>query len=488
MQKNLKSKTIGGFFWRFAERCGAQGVQFIVSIVLARLLAPELFGVIALITVFTNILQVFVDSGLGSALIQKKDADDLDFSSVFYFNFAMCSILYIAMFFLAPFIDKVIYNGEYDNLTTYIRVLSLVLVISGVKNIQQAYVSRKMIFKKFFFATLGGTIIAAIVGILMAYRGLGVWAIIAQNLVNKTIDTCVLWFTVKWRPKLMFSFKRLKGLWSYGWKLLCSALIDTVYNNLRQLLIGKFYTSSDLSFYNRGKQFPEVVVTNINTSIDSVLLPAMSKEQDDKTHVKAMTRRSIKTSSFIMWPLMMGLAAVGNNLISLILTDKWLPCVPYLYVFCFVYAFFPIHTANLNAIKAMGRSDVFLKLEIVKKTVGLILVFSTIFISVYAVALSMAISTVISSFINAYPNKKLLDYSYFEQIKDILPSIGIALFMAVVVYLIGLVKLPLIIILIIQLFAGAIIYLSLSYLFKLETFMYLLNMLKKVLNRIKNKN
>lgn len=481
MSTSLKSKTIGGFFWRFAERCGAQGVQFIVSLLLARILAPELFGVVALITVFTNILQVFIESGLGTALIQKKDADDLDFSTVFYFNILMCTVLYLVMFFAAPFIDKVIYEGQYENLTAYIRVMCLVLIISGVKNIQQAYVSRKMIFKRFFFATLGGTIVAAIVGIAMALNGFGVWAIIAQNLVNNGINTCVLWITVKWRPKLMFSFNRLKGLFSYGWKLLVSSLIDTVYNNLRQLLIGKYYSSNDLSFYNRGKQFPEVVVTNINTSIDSVLLPAMSKEQDDKAHVKAMTRRSIKTSSFIIWPIMMGLAATGENLITLILTDKWLSCVPYLYVFCFVYAFHPIHTANLNAIKAMGRSDIFLKLEIIKKAVGLILVFSTVFISVYALALSMAISTIISSFVNAFPNKKLLNYSYFEQIKDILPSIAISLFMAVVVYLIGLIKLPLAVILLIQICSGGIIYLGLSYLFKLESFTYLLGMIKNII-------
>lgn len=479
---NLKQKTLSGFFWRFAERCGAQGVSFIVSLVLARLIVPKMFGVVALITVFTNILQVFVDSGLGSALIQKKDADDLDFSSVFYFNFGMCTLLYVGMFFAAPFIDKVAYAGKYDNLTSYIRVLSLVLVISGVKNIQQAYVSRKMIFKRFFFATLGGTIMAAIVGISLAfylppkYR---VWAIIAQNLTNKTIDTIVLWFTVKWRPKLMFSFSRLKGLWSYGWKLLCSALIEVGYNNIRQLLIGSLYTSSDLAFYNRGKQFPEVIVSNINTSIDSVLFPAMSKEQNDKVKIKTMTRRSIKISSFILWPIMMGLAAVAEPMITLIIGVKWLKSVLFLRIFCISFAFYPIHTANLNSIKALGRSDIFLKLEILKKVVGVTLLLSTIFISVEAMAYSLLVSSVCSQIINTYPNKKLLNYSYLEQLKDIAPCVLISVFMAAVVYLIGLININYIVLLFIQILVGIIVYLGLSVLFKIDS----LNYIKDIINK-----
>ena len=481
---NLKSKTLSGFFWRFAERCGAQGVGFIVSLVLARLIVPKMFGVVALITVFTNILQVFVDSGLGSALIQKKDADDLDFSSVFYFNFGMCTLLYVGMFFAAPFIDKVAYAGKYDNLTSYIRVLSLVLVISGVKNIQQAYVSRKMIFKRFFFATLGGTIMAAIVGISLAfylppeYR---VWAIIAQNLTNKTIDTIVLWFTVKWRPKLMFSFSRLKGLWTYGWKLLCSALIEVGYNNIRQLLIGSLYTSSDLAFYNRGKQFPEIIIANINTSIDSVLFPAMSKEH--KARVKAMTRRSIKISSFIIWPMMMGLVAVAEPLIKLIIGANWLDSVLFLRIFCVTFAFWPIHTANLNSIKALGRSDIFLKLEILKKVVGVTLLLSTIFISVEAMAYSLFVSSVCSQIINTYPNKKLLNYSYLEQLKDIAPCVLISVFMAAVVYLIGLININYIVLLAIQIVAGATIYFGFSALFRIDSLNYSIELIKKLYNK-----
>ena len=477
---NIKNKTVSGLIWRFMERCGAQGVNFVVSIILARLLAPELYGTIALITVFTAILEIFVDSGMGNALIQKKDADDVDFSSVFYFNMLMCVVLYGVMFISAPYIAKFYKDSE---LTPIVRVMSLVLIISGLKNVQQAYVSRTMQFKRFFFATLGGTIVAAVVGIWMAYEGYGVWALVAQNLVNKVIDTTVLWFTVKWRPKLLFSIKRLKGLVSYGWKLLASSLLDTVYNNLRQLIIGKLYSSSDLAFYNRGKQFPNFVITNINTSIDSVLFPAMSSQQDDTERVRSMTRRSIKISSYIMWPLMMGLAFTATSIVSLVLTDKWLPCVPFLRIFCFVYVFFPIHTANLNAIKAMGRSDLFLKLEVIKKVIGLIVLVCTMWFGVEAMTYSLLVTNIISQIINAYPNRQLLGYSYIDQIKDILPSIAMALFMGFCILDVELLNLGAIATLMIQIVLGIIIYIWLSIIFKVDSFYYLMDMVKEIKNR-----
>ena len=472
--------VVNNFIWRFAERCGAQAVTLIVSIVLARILIPSDFGTVSLVMVFTTIMQVFVDSGLGTALIQKKDADDLDFSSVFYFNFAVCLILYAVMFMAAPLIAG-FYNDT--SLTSIIRVISLTIIISGVKGIQQSYVSRNMLFKSFFFATLGGTIFSAFLGIGMAYAGCGVWSIVAQQLSNTAIDTLILWITVKWRPKKMFSWERLKGLLSYGWKLLASSLLDTVYNNLRNLIIGKIYTSADLAYYNQGDKFPKVIVTNINASIDSVLLPSMAGEQDHRDRVKSMTRRAIKTSTYIMAPLMMGLMFCAEPVVKLLLTDKWLPCVPYLRIFCFTYMFWPIHTANLNAIKAMGRSDLFLKLEIVKKIMGLTLLLLTMRISVMAMAYSLIVSGVCSQVINSWPNWKLLDYNYFEQLRDILPSIVMALLMGIIVYFVGLLRLPTIIVLFIQIIAGAAIYVGTSALLHLEEFEYLFGMVKSFLKR-----
>lgn len=477
---NTEKKIISNFMWRFAERSGAQVVSFIVSIVLARILLPEDYGTIALVTVFTSILQVFVDSGLGTALIQKKDADDLDFSSVFYFNFVVCLILYAGMFIASPYI-ALFYNDI--TLTSVIRVLSLTIVISGVKGIQQAYVSRNMLFKRFFYSTIGGTIFSAFLGIGMAYAGLGVWALVAQQLSNTAIDTIILWITVKWRPRKAFSWKRLRTLLTFGWKLLISALLDTSYNNLRNLIIGKLYSSADLSFYNQGDKFPKVIVTNINTSIDSVLLPTMSSAQDDKERVKQMTRRAIKTSTYVMAPLMMGLAFCAEPIVRIVLTDKWLPCIPFLRIFCITYMFWPVHTANLNAINAMGRSDWFLKLEIIKKIMGMTILLSTMWFGVMAMAYSLLLSSVLSQIINSWPNRILLGYGYLEQVRDFAPGILLAVGMGICVYCIGFLPLPIVVTLVIQIIVGAAIYIIVSALMKLEEFEYLLEMVKSFLKK-----
>lgn len=473
-------KVMNNLFWRFFERMGAKGVEFVVSIILARLLDPSIYGTVALSTVFISIISVFVDSGLGNALIQKKNADDTDFSTVFYFNVVFCIMLYTLLFIAAPFIAK-FYNKP--ELTSIIRVLGITIIVSGLKNVQQAYVSRNMMFKRFFYATLSGTVIAAIIGIILAYSGHGVWAIVYQHIINLIVDTLILWFTVKWRPKRLFSFARLKELYSYGWKLLASSLIDTVYRDLRQLLIGKVYSSADLAFYNKAKQFPQFLTANINTSINSVLFPALSSVQNDKDRVKAMTRRAMKTSVYIMAPLMAGLAVCGEQIVSILLTDKWLPLVPYLYVFCITQLFLPLHTSNLNAIKAMGRSDLFLKLEIMKKVIGLISIVITMPISVMAMALSLLVTNVTSQIINSWPNRKLLGYTYLEQLKDIVPYMLIAAGMGAVVYCVRFLNLPHIPTLLIQIVVGAAIYIGVSKLLKLEIYNYLVDMLKSFIKK-----
>lgn len=473
--KPNSSKVFSNLIWRLAERCGAHLVSFVVSIVLARMLAPEVYGTVALITVFTTILQVFVDSGLGNALIQKKDADDLDFSTVFYTNVAFCGLLYILLFLCAPLIAEF-----YDDasLTSLIRVLGITIVVSGVKNIQQAYVSRNMMFKKFFFSTLGGTIAAAVAGIAMAMAGYGAWALVAQQVINVTIDTVILWITVRWRPKRVFSIRHLKNLFSYGWKLLVSSLLDIGYNNVRQLIIGKMYSSADLAYYNRGRQFPNFIVTNINSAIDSVLFPAMASVQDNRQNVKQMTRKSIKVSVYIMAPIMMGLAFTAESVVKIILTDKWLECVPYLRIFCITFMFMPIHTANLNAIKAMGRSDLFLKLEIMKKCVGIVLLLSTMWFGTMAMAYSLLVSSVCGQIINSWPNKKLLDYGYIEQLKDILPAIFLSVGMGMIVWCVSLTDLSTLSVLTIQIIVGIAIYLIGSIIFKIDSFTYMKEILK----------
>lgn len=484
MNKNetTKSTVTKNMFWRFAERTGAQGVSFVVSIVLARMLAPEDYGLIALVTVFTNILQVFIDSGMGTALIQKKNADDLDFSSVFYFNVVFCVILYLLLFIAAPWISM--FYGK-PELTNVIRVLGLTLIISGIKNIQQAYVSKNLIFKRFFFATIIGTVISAFVGIGLAMIGFGVWALVAQGITNSVIDTLILWFTVKWRPKKVFSFARLKGLFSFGWKILCSRLLETVYQDIRQLIIGKMYSSSDLAFYNRGKQFPNLIITNINTAIDSVILPVMSNVQDKKAELKRMMRRAVMTSTYIIMPIMVGLAACSEDIVRVLLTDKWLETVPFIQVFAVQFAFLPIHTANLNAIKAMGRSDIFLKLEIIKKVMGIVLLFGTMWFGTLAMAYSLLANAVFSLFVNSGPNKKLLGYGYKEQFMDIVPSAGLAVAMGIIVFLVGQINIAPILVLLIQVLVGAVVYIAGSVLFKLEAFCYCKDVMMSMINKKK---
>ena len=479
--KDINNKSVlSNMIWRFFERTGAQFIQIIVQIVLARILSPDDYGTIGLIIVFANIFQVFVDSGLANALIQKKDADDLDFSSVFYFNVVFCIILYGVLFISAPFIATFYQNSS---LVSLIRVLCLTIVISGLKNVQQAYVSRTLQFKKFFYSTLIGTILSAVVGITMAYTGFGVWALVAQKLTNLAVDTLVLWLTISWRPKKMFSFIRLKELVDYGWKILASTLLNTVYENLRQMVIGKVYSEADLAYYNQGEQYPSVIVKNVLTSIDSVLFPAMSSVQDDKSRVKAMTTRAIKVSTYVMAPIMVGLIVIAKPLVTIMLTEKWLPCVFFLQTFSFNYIFQTIHTANLNAIKALGRSDVFLKLEIEKKIVGLVILFVCVPIGLRAIAISLLINNVIAMMINSYPNKKLLNYSLFEQMLDVLPNIILAFCMGVVVYLVGLLPINKIILIGLQIIIGSGVYVLESIIFKNESFMYLFCLLKPFINK-----
>lgn len=477
---NEKSIVTQNFFWRLLERFGAQGVTFVVSIVLARVLETNTYGTVALITAITSVLQVFVDSGLGSALIQKKDADNIDFSTVFYFNLAICACLYIGLFFASPLIARFYERKE---LTPVIRVLGLVLIISGFKNIQNAYVSRNLLFKKYFFATLGGTVAAAIIGIWMAYKGYGVWALVVQNVVNQLVDTIILWIIVEWRPKAVFSFQRFKILFTYGWKLLASSLIDTVWIQARQLIIGKKYSANDLSFYNKGQEYPQLLTNSINASIDSVLFPVMSQAQESAEKVKAITRKAIQIESYILWPMMIGLAACAESLVCVLIKEKWLPSVFYLRIFCITFAFYPIHVANLNAIKAMGRSDLYMKLEILKKIVGLVLLAISMWISVRAMAYSLLIGSIASQIINSWPNKHLLDYGYVEQIKDVIPSAALALVMGAIVYCIYLLHLPYRITLLIQIVSGVTIYLVGSKLFYSQCLDYVKSIITELVNK-----
>ena len=479
---NLRDQIATNFIWRILERFGAQGVTFVVSVVLARLLEPKVYGEIALVTVFISILQVFVDSGLGNALVQKKDPDNIDFSSVFFFNIVVCIALYVLIFICAPFIAR-FYKMEH--LKPVIRVLGLSIIVSGIKNIQQAYVSKHMLFKKFFFATLGGTIGAGIIGIWMAWCGFGIWALVAQYLFNHAVDAIILWILVKWRPLLAFSWIRLKALLNYGWKLLAASLLATIYNQLSSLIIGKKYTSSDLAFFNKGGFFPAIIASNVSASFDSVLFPTMSARQDNPVEVRRITRKSIQVSTYVLFPTMAGLAVCGKAIITLLLTEKWLPCLPFLYINCFSYSLYSMHTGNLNAIKALGRSDIYLKLEIVKKIIGLTAILVTMSISVRAMGYSIVVTSILGLIINAWPNRKLLGYGYWNQLLDVLPQVTLSLIMSLCVYLVTLFQLRPLLTLLIQIPLGIGIYIFLSIVIKNRNYILLKSMLGSYLMKIR---
>ena len=477
-----KQSVITNFIWRLMERGGTYVMNFIVSVILARLLEPSLYGSIALVTAITAILQVFVDSGMANSLIQKKDTDDLDYSSVFYFNLVFCLVLYAGLFLAAPMIGR-IYRDM--SLVPVVRVLGLTIVVSGVKNVQQAYVAKTMQFRRFFFATLGGTVFSAVVGIAMAYLGYGVWALVFQQLLNVTVNTAILWLTVGWRPKPIFSWERLKTLISYGWKLLVSQLLDTAYLKLYQFIIGLRYSTEDLAYYNKGDQFPNLIMENTNASLDSVLLPVLSSEQDDPARVREMTCRAVRVSTYVLFPLMAGLAACAEPMIRWLLTDKWLPCVPYLRVFCLCYAIWPMHTANLNAIKAMGRSDIFLWQEIVKKVLETAILLVTMRYGVMAITLGLLASGFLSLAINAWPNRRLLVLPLLRQIRDVLPSLLLSLLMFAAILPMTRLGLADPLTLLLMVATGVAIYLAGSRLLKLDSFDYMLDAAKKLLRRRK---
>ncbi len=484
---DTKNKVLSGLIWKFGERITAQVVTFVVSVVLARLLPTEAYGLITLVTIFITFANCIVVNGFGSSLIQKKDADNIDFSSVLYFQIGASLILYLILFFAAPLIASFFGEG-YEQLVPVLRVLGLRIPLTAVNNVQQAYVSRKMIFRKFFFSTIIGTVVSAFVGIFMAYRGFGVWALVGQYLTNTVMDTIILGLTIHWKPELKFSWTRLKDLFRYGWKILVAGLIGETYNELRSIIIGKLYTSNDLAFFDKGKQIPNIIVTNINTTISNVLFPAISKEQSNPVNVKNMMRRSIRTSAYIMCPMMFGLAVVAEPLIKLLLTDKWLPCVPYLQIYCIAYCFEPIQTANLQAIKAVGRSDINLKLEIVKKGSSLLILFAVMRHSVDAIAYSLLLTTLIASIVNTLPNKKLISYSYRELAVDMAPGLLISAVMAVIVYFEGVwLKLSALPMMILQVLTGGVIYLLISVLFKVEPFTYLKETVIEYLDGLKKK-
>lgn len=467
--------VVSNLIWRFLERSGAQLVSFVVSIILARILLPAEYGIVAIATVVITVMNVFVDNGLGNALIQKKECDDKDYSTALWANVLLCSLLYAINYFLVAPIMEYVYSDI--TLKWIIRIMGLSIIISSVKNIQQAYVSRTLQFKKFFISTSIGTVISAIVGIYMAYSGFGVWALAAQYLTNTFTDTVVLGIVIEWRPQLIFSFDRLMDLVSYGYKLLASALINCFYDNFRQLIVGKVHSSTDLAFYNRGKQFPSIIMVNINSSIDSVLFPVMSREQDNTDKLRDMSHRSMTVSAYILFPFLFGLAAVSDHMIPLLLTDKWNESIIFIKIFCLFYIFHPIQTTNLNVIKAVGRSDLYLRLEIIQTVIGILLLIPVIKLGPIYIALMYMVAAVLNAVIIGTMSGCQMGYSIGNQAKDMLPYYCMSAVMALVVWSLGTVS-DNHLILLGQVAVGILIYVVLSVVFKPTAYRYIISAIR----------
>ena len=465
-----RGEAIRSFLWKFLERCSVQVMQFVITIILARLLLPSEYGIVALIMVFINISNVIVDGGLNTALIQKKNADNIDFSTIFYFGLLMSVIMYAVMFLAAPAIAD-FYNQP--ELVSVIRVVSIILVLYSVNAVQNAYVSRNLLFRKMFVCSLGSVLISGVVGIFMAYQGYGVWALVAQMLMAQLMLTFIMWIVLGWRPQLVFSKDRLVSLLDYGWKIFTTNIIVSVFVNIRKLIIGRFYTPASLAYFERGDQFSSLVMSNIQTSIQAVMFPVLAKAQEDRVRVKMMLKRATKMNCFVIYPLMMLLIVSAKPLILFLLTEKWLPVVEFMQIFCIANFFRPITIPNIEAIKALGYSGISLKLEIIKKIVDVAFLSVAVFFGVYAIAWSIVAFNFACVFINLYPNKRLLNYGIPEQIKDALPTLVLTLLMGMVVYWIQFVEMHLLLVVIIQFAAGAVVYLLLCYMIKEESFMYL---------------
>lgn len=478
----LKKSAFSGVVWKLSERVCAQLVSMIVSIVLARILLPEDYSLVSIVTIFFTFCNVFISGGLNTALIQKKNADQLDYSTVLYMTLAVAAVLYGLMFFCAPLIAQLYGKAQ---LTPIIRVMALTFFINAFKSVLSAYTSSNLQFKKFFFSTIIGTVISAFVGIAMALNGFGAWALVAQEMTNSLIDTIFLFFTTRLKLTFSFSFERLKSLFRYGWKVFVSSIVTVVYDQINPLIVGLKFTTADLAYYSKGSSFPGLINSTISDTIASVLFPVMSKVQDNKEDVLNITRRYVKVSSYIMFPVMIGFFAVAESFIQVLLTEKWLPAVPYVRIFAISYMFNLISAGNLQALRAIGRSDITLIMEILKKSIYFVIVAAFVLFSDSPVmlAFSTVLCTVVALLINTFPNRKLIGYSYRYQLTDILPNLIIAAAMGGIVLLIGKISMPAILVLLVQVLAGVAVYVGLSIITRNENFAYLLDFIKQTLKR-----
>ena len=485
-KESLSKKTFWGVFWKFAERSLAYIVSASVAIILARILTPEDYAAVSVVTIFFNFCNLFISNGLTSALIQKRDSDTIDYSTILYSNIFISICLYIILFFTSPSIGN-LYNQPM--LSPIVRVMGISLFVNSLKSVICAKISNDLCFRKFFVATLSGTIISAFVGIIMALKGYGAWALVCQQISNSVIDTIILLIVSDIRIILVFSASRFKQLFKFGIYILLSGIINRLYEEIRPLIIGIKFSTVDLAFYNKGLQYPNLINSSINETLISVLFPVMSKAQDDLVVVLAMTRKFMKVCSFIVFPIMLGLFAVSENLVIILLTEKWIPIVPYVKIFSIVNMFAIIQDSNLLPIRAIGRSDVILKVDIIKKMLYfLILVVFIVFSTTpHALAAMGILVSFVAYAINSFAGQKYIHYKLKMQLMDIFDNLVPAIIMCVLVSLANRLSIPPLVLLPVQITLGIISYCIVSIILKNESYSYLLKIIIDNINFLKQK-
>ncbi len=482
---NLRSSTLSSLLWKLFERGGNAVVQLAVQVVMARLLAPEEFGALAIMLVFVNFGSVIATSGLNTALVQAAEIDEVDLSTVFWISFCVSLLIFAGVFFGAPAVAE-FYAMPY--IVSPLRVLGILLLVAAFNSVQASIVQRELRFRKVFNATLVAVVFSGALGIVAAFAGAGLWALVFQQVAYQFANCIALGLQVKWFPRFVFDGAKARSHFGYGWKLLVSGILDQGYRSLSDLIIGKQFSAASLGLVSQGKKYPYAVGKMLDGTIQPVMLSAVSRVQEDVAYVKRLVRRALKTSTFLIVPSMALFAVCAEPLVRILLGEQWLPCVPFLQMYCVVYMLLPIHTTNLQALNGMGRSDLFLKLELIKKAYGLanILIMAFVFQDVYLMVASYVLTGVISTFVNAWPNKKVIGYSYLEQIRDICPAFLLAAVSGAAAYCVVLLGLPDIATIALQILVMAVLYLGLAKLFRVEELDYLLATAKEMLGKRKS--
>ena len=474
-EESLKSKTVKGVIWSGIGQYSTYAVQFVIGIILARLLTPEQYGIIGMLGIFIAVVGIFVDCGFATSLVRKPDHNQTDFSTLFFFNIFASIVGYLILCILSPWIAD-FYNEPI--LEPLAKVVSLNIIIGALCSVQHIQYSIRMDFKTRSKISLVCTIISGICGIIMAYNGLGVWALAWQNLIKQVLNTFLLWFFSSWRPSWEFSRQTMKYMWNFGYKMLLSSLLDTVFNNIYTLVIGKVYSARDLGNYSRAMNYAKLPSSQLNGIFSGVAFPMLCSIQNDDARLARVYRQYLRTIAFIVFPLMIGMAAVAKPLIIIMLTEKWIDVVNLLQLICLSMMWYPIHSINLSLLQVKGRSDLFLRLEVIKKIIIVVVLCITIPISLKAMVIGSVCTSLICLFINTYYTGKLIHVGYVLQVKDLMPILLLTLFMGLCVYIITLVLPGYPLQLIVGVTTGVIFYVGLAYLFKMPELKEMLSLLK----------